>query len=61
MHTCIFYAVLKLEIIVVEAFSFKISGFESHSGRHVVSLGKTYLPPKSTDNTQEAEAPSQHD
>ena len=36
-------------------------GFEPHSGRRVVSLGKTYLPPKSTGNTQEAVAPSQHD
>ena len=36
-------------------------GFEPHSGRRVVSLRKTYLPPKSTGNTQEAVAPSQHD
>ena len=40
-------------------------GFEPHSGRCVVSLSKTYLPPppkkKSTGNTQEAVAPSQHD
>ena len=36
-------------------------GFEPHSGRRVVSLSKTYLPPKSTGNTQEAVAPSQHD
>ena len=36
-------------------------GFEPHSCRRVVSLSKTYLPPKSTGNTQEAVAPSQHD
>ena len=36
-------------------------GFEPHSGRRVVSLSKTYIPPKSTGNTQEAKAPSQHD
>ena len=36
-------------------------GFEPHSGRRVVSLSKTYLPLKSTGNTQEALAPSQHD
>ena len=36
--------------------------FEPHSGRRVVSLSKTYLPPKKrTGNTQEAVAPSQHD
>ena len=29
--------------------------------RRVVSLSKTHLPPKSTGNTQEAVAPSQHD
>ena len=39
----------------------EVGGFESHSGRRVVSLSKTYLPPKSTDNTQEAVAPSKHD
>ena len=33
-------------------------GFKPHSGRRVVSLSKTYLPPKSTGNTQEAVAPS---
>ena len=36
-------------------------GFEPHSGRRVVSLSKTYLHLKSTGNTQEAVAPSQHD
>ena len=36
-------------------------GFEPHSGGRVVSLNKTYLPPKSTGNTQEAVALSQHD
>ena len=36
-------------------------GFEPHSGRRVVSLSKTYLPPKRTGYTQEAMAPSQHD
>ena len=36
-------------------------GFEPHSGRGVVSLSKTYLPPKSTGNPQEAAAPSKHD
>ena len=36
-------------------------GFESHSGRRVVSLSKTYLLPKSTGNTQEVVASSQHD
>ena len=35
-------------------------GFDTHSGRHVVSLSKIYLP-KSTGNTQEAVAPSRHD
>ena len=34
--------------------------FEPHSGRRVLSLSKTYLPPKSTGDTQEAVAPSQH-
>ena len=34
--------------------------FEPHSGRRGVSLSKTYLPTKSTGNTQEAVAPSQH-
>ena len=36
-------------------------GFEPHSGRRVVSLSKTYLPPRGTGNIQEAVAPSQHD
>ena len=38
-------------------------GFEPHSGSHVVSLSKTYLPPplQSTGNTLEAVAPSQYD
>ena len=36
-------------------------GFEPHSGRRVVSLSKTYLPPNRTGNTQEAVALSQHD
>ena len=39
-------------------------GFAPHSGRRVVFLSKTYLPPpppKSTGNNQEAVAPSQHD
>ena len=36
-------------------------GFEPHSGRRVVSLSKTYLPQKTTGNTQEALAPSQHE
>ena len=36
-------------------------GFEPHSGLRVVSLSKTYLPPKSAGNTQEAVALSQHD
>ena len=40
---------------------YRSKGFEPHSGRHVVSLSKTYLPPKSTCNTQEVVAPSQHD
>ena len=35
-------------------------GFEPHSGRCVVSLCKTYLPPKNTGNTKEAVAPSQY-
>ena len=35
-------------------------GFESHPGRRVVSLSKTYLSPKSTGNTKEAMAPFQH-
>ena len=36
--------------------------FEPHSGCRVVSLSKTYLPPKKRPgNTQEAVAPSQHD
>ena len=39
----------------------EVGVFEPHSGRCVVSLSKTYLPPKSTGNTQEAMAPSQHD
>ena len=36
-------------------------GFEPHLGRRVVSLSKIYLPTKSTGNSQEAVAPSQHD
>ena len=36
-------------------------GFEPHLGRRVVSLSNTYLLPKSTGNTQEVVAPSQHD
>ena len=36
-------------------------GFKPHSGHRVVSLSKTYLPKKSTGNTQEAVALSQHD
>ena len=36
-------------------------GVESHLGRRVVSLSKIYLPTKSTGNTEEAVAPSQHD
>ena len=33
-------------------------GFDPHSVRSVVSLSKIHLPPKNTDNTQEAVAPS---
>ena len=36
-------------------------GFEPHFGRHVVSLSKAHLLPKSTGNTQEAVARFQHD
>ena len=36
-------------------------GLDPHSGRRVVSLSKIHLPPKSTGNTQEAVASSQHD
>ena len=37
-------------------------GFEPHSGQTVLcSLSKAHLLPKSTGNTQEAVAPSQHD
>ena len=36
-------------------------GFDPHSGRHVLSLRKTHLLPKSTGNTQEAVASSRHD
>ena len=36
-------------------------GFDPHSGRRVISLGKIHLLPKSTGNTQEAMAPSGHD
>ena len=36
-------------------------GFDPNSGRCVVSLSKTHLPPKSTGNTQEAVAPFRHD
>ena len=39
----------------------EVGGFEPHLGRRVVSLSKIYLPNKSTGNTQEAVAPSQHD
>ena len=35
-------------------------GFEPHTGRHVVSLSKTYLPLNSTVNTKEAEATPQN-
>ena len=35
-------------------------GFEPHSGQTVLSLSKACLLPKSTANTQEAVAPSQH-
>ena len=36
-------------------------GFDPHSSRRVVSLGKIRLPPKSTGNTQEAMAPFRRD
>ena len=38
-------------------------GFEPHSGQtvNIVSLSKAHLLPKSTGNTKEAVAPSQHD
>ena len=36
-------------------------GFKPHSGRCVVSLSKSYAPPKSSGNTQEAVAPAQYD
>ena len=36
-------------------------GLDPYSGRHVVSLSKIRLPPKSTGNIQEAVAPSRHD
>ena len=36
-------------------------GFDSHSGRRVVYLSKTYLLPRITGNTMEIVAPSQHD
>ena len=36
-------------------------GFDPHSGRRVVSLSNLHLLPKSTDNTQEVMAPSEHD
>ena len=39
----------------------EVVGFEPHLGRRVVSLSKIYLPTKSTGNTQEAVASSQHD
>ena len=39
----------------------EVVGFEPHLGRRVVSLSKIYLPTKSTGNTQEAVALSQHD
>ena len=49
---------LNIEIIII---IIRGRGLEPHSGRRVVSLSKTYLPPKSTGNTQEAVAPSKHD
>ena len=36
-------------------------GLDPHSGRHVVSLSKIHLLPKSSGNTQDAVAPSRHD
>ena len=36
-------------------------GLDPHPGRHVVSLSKTHLLPKSTGNTQETVAASRHD
>ena len=39
----------------------EVGGSSPTRGRCVVSLSKTYLPKKSTGNTQEAVAPSQHD
>ena len=36
-------------------------GFDPRRGRCVVALSKRYLLPKSTGNTQEKVAPSQHD
>ena len=49
--------------LVVKASDSGASGrkFEPHSGRCVVHLSKAHLLPKSTGNTQEAVAPSQHD
>ena len=55
-HDSIWYMELNIHLIVPPH-----CGFEPHWGRRVVSLSKTYLPPKSTGNTQEAVAPSQHD
>ena len=39
----------------------EVGGVDPHSGRHVVSLSKLHLPPKSTGNAQEAVSPSHHD
>ena len=45
----------------VERWTLEREGFDPHSGRHVVSLSKIHLPPKSTGDAQEGMAPSRHD
>ena len=39
----------------------EVGGLNPTRARHVVSLSKTYLPPKTTGNTREAVALSRHD
>ena len=48
-------------VVNTSDFGSRGRGLEPHSGSRVVFLSKKYLPSKSTGNTQEAVAPSQHD
>ena len=56
------YAVtVKLIYVFVFDSGARGRGFDPYLGHRVESLSKTHLPPKSTGNTHEAKALSQHD